>query len=81
MSHPRLGARKPINCRLPLVCEAFRRLDALPNTIDTYCVDAGIDRWSLTKWRTGEHDPRLASFEAFVTALGGRLTIEWKELP
>ena len=81
MTRPRarLGARNTIRARIPIVREVFARMDALPGTVDVHSDVAGVDRWTLGKWRGGDHEPRLSSFVALVTALGGRLTIEWTE--
>jgi len=71
--------RSKIHARQPLVRQAFERMDELPGTVDVHSDVAGVDRWTLGKWRGGDHEPRLSSFVALVTALGGRLTIEWTE--
>lgn len=75
----KLNARKPIGARSPLVREVFARLDNLPKSLDFYSEAAGVERTSLSHWRSGNHDPGLTSFAAIVEAIGGRLVIEWGE--
>lgn len=75
------GRRPEIRARNPLVREAFERMDKLPGTVELHGEAAGVNAWIIGKWRKGVVEPRLCNFIALVTALGGRITIEWKDKP
>lgn len=69
--------RGPCRNNHPLVRELFDHLDVLPSTLEQIAVVSGVDREAYSRWRRGRQ-PTLASFEAAVGALGGRLRIEWE---
>lgn len=75
-----MTTRRPIG-GIPINREFFEGLDRRRQTLRGLADRAGYSRNRLFEWRRGYRSPNLASFVDLVEAAGGRLVIEWGDVP
>jgi hypothetical protein len=52
-----------------------RRRRETGTTLIDLCVD--VDRATYSRWRSGDHDPRVGQLAQVIRKLGGRLVVVW----